>query len=210
MEMTATAPKKKFPLSLLLLVALFGVPPLAGWLFFLNPQWLPDKHNNHGALVQPSLPIHPLGLLKADGSAVTEESLSDAWRMLVIADKQCETSCQKMLSSLTQVQKATGAGRVRLRPVLLMLNEGATPILASDLAETEVIYAPPQALQAVKSQFQLSDNSIDENSFIIDPMGALMMRHNHSLLSQKQVLKDMEKLLKISQSWLKGAQYGHN
>jgi hypothetical protein len=45
--------------------------------------------------------------------------------------------------------------------------------------------------------------------FLIDPRGDLMMIHNTAIISAKQILQDLEKLLKVSQSWVKGGQYGH-
>ena len=36
-----------------------------------------------------------------------------------------------------------------------------------------------------------------------------MMSHDTTQLSAKEILQDLEKLLKASQSWVKGGQYGH-
>ena len=44
--------------------------------------------------------------------------------------------------------------------------------------------------------------------YILDPMGNLMMRYAHDAPA-KDTLEDMERLLKASKNWIKGAQYGH-
>ena len=48
----------------------------------------------------------------------------------------------------------------------------------------------------------------DNNVFIVDPQGNLMMRYQPDATA-KEILKDMEKLMKASKNWVKGAQYGH-
>jgi hypothetical protein len=44
--------------------------------------------------------------------------------------------------------------------------------------------------------------------YILDPLGNLMMRYP-SEAPAKDPLKDMERLLKASKNWIKGANYGH-
>jgi hypothetical protein len=44
--------------------------------------------------------------------------------------------------------------------------------------------------------------------YILDPMGNLMMRYAPDAPA-KDTLKDMERLLKASKNWIKGAQYDH-
>ena len=44
--------------------------------------------------------------------------------------------------------------------------------------------------------------------YILDPMGNLMMRYAPDAPA-KDTLSDMERLLKASKNWIKGAQYGH-
>ncbi len=48
--------------QLWLLIALFALPPIAAWLFYFNPQWLPTGRTNFGSLIEPPRamqPIHP-------------------------------------------------------------------------------------------------------------------------------------------------------
>ncbi len=215
MEMTAkvtpkTAPKG-LPVSLILLVLLFATPPMLGWLYFFNPQWLPDKHNNNGELIQPALSLEKYQLTNSSGEIVRSEMMSNAWRMLIFSQSGCEESCQQLLNNIQQIREATGAGRQRILPVLLLLSESSVLPRESHLpADMEVIYSPVSKTTELVNGLGLDTLSSSEQSFVIDPLGAVMMRHDHAVLTQKQILKDMETLLKISQNWVKGAQYGHN
>jgi len=56
--------------------------------------------------------------------------------------------------------------------------------------------------------FDVTRAAAPDNSYLIDPRGYLIMKHPSSL-PPKKILQDLEKLLKASQSWVKGAQYGH-
>ncbi len=47
-----------------------------------------------------------------------------------------------------------------------------------------------------------------DRTYILDPMGNLMMRYAADAPA-KDTLKDMERLLKASKNWIKGASYGH-
>ena len=49
--MTESSPKPRSLASLWVLIALFALPPMAAWLFYLNPDWLPDGRTNHGDLI---------------------------------------------------------------------------------------------------------------------------------------------------------------
>ncbi|MEH6624951.1 MAG: hypothetical protein V7739_00765 [Motiliproteus sp.] len=211
MEMTVKATRRSAPLTLLLLVALFAVPPLLGWLYFFNPQWLPDKHNNNGVLIQPSRSLQAVSLRSSDGRLINIGEMNNAWRMLVVSEAGCSEGCLERLDSLQKIRRATGAGRQRIQSVLLVLSGQSDTALQQRVPpETEIIYSSADQKSAVIALFEMENSAAADNSFVIDPLGALMMRHNHSILSQKQILKDMETLLKISQNWVKGTQYGHN
>ena len=218
MEMAVSAPqKKKPPLALLLLTLLFGLPPLLGWLFFLNPQWLPDRHSNHGELIHPAQPVSTLKLSWANGQAVVDQDFSDAWRMVVVAEDVCSTDCRQQLELIHQIRRAIGGNQQRIKAMLILLPTATTGFsdrqeLSDRLAaeSTETVWLAEQSQTDLQALLALQSRNSADYSFVIDPMGALMMSHNHQQLDQKQILKDMEKLLKISQDWVKGTQYGHN
>ncbi len=209
MEMTASPPQRSGRLTLIMLICLFAVPPLLGWLYFLNPQWLPDKRNNHGELIHPAIPVQGLPLTNRAGKPVAAEFFSDSWHMAVIVRGRCRSACQQQLQRIDQVRRAVGGSQQRIRPLLLLLPDSAGMVDIGTAVTVPALTVSVDGLPAAESTFGLAQIQISDYSFVIDPMGALMMKHNNRLLSQKQVLEDMEKLLKISQSWVKGADYGH-
>ena len=54
------------------------------------------------------------------------------------------------------------------------------------------------------SLFELNQVEASDHLFIIDPRGDLMMRHNLKTLKTKEILKDLQLLLKASANWVQG------
>ncbi|OMH30285.1 hypothetical protein [Motiliproteus sp. MSK22-1] len=217
MDMTASAPatKKYGSLTLLLLIGLFGLPPLMGWLFFLNPQWLPDKHSNQGELIHPARPVYPLQLKWNDGRLLKADEFNDAWRMVVVARGLCDEICGQRLTGIDEVRRAIGGNQRRILPLIILLpaeGGGSSSRVAAkaDEASTDTLWVTEESLEHFSQLFELDQHPLTDYTFVIDPMGALMMSHDQQRLSQKQILEDMEQLLKISQNWVKGTEYGHN
>ena len=228
MDITAPAPatKKYGSLTLLLLIGLFGLPPMMGWLFFLNPQWLPDKHSNQGELIHPARPVFSLQLEWSDDRLLNVEEFNDAWRMAVVATGYCDETCELLLKGINDIRRAIGGNQQRIKPLLILLPAGgpaegaikgnviaetqSSVALKVDHSNTDTLWLAEEAQERFSQLFELNQYPLSKHTFVIDPMGALMMTHDQQKLSQKQILRDMEQLLKISQNWVKGTEYGHN
>ena len=115
-----------------------------------------------------------------------------------------------MMRTLEAIRRATGGNQQRIRPLLLVLpGSGERQSQAGEL-DVERVWVSKASSDELSRMLGLPDRDLNDYSFVIDPMGALMMAHNHQLLESKQILGDMEKLLKVSQNWVKGTSYGHN
>lgn len=206
-SMQQDPPQKRSLLPLWILVALFALPSLAAWFFYLNPEYLPAGRSNRGELIHPVRPVADLALATPDGQTFPLRTLEGNWTMLATTEGPCAETCQRHLFEFNQIRLALADNRYRAERVLLY----ATPAQAADaeaMAErfpgTRVLIADADTVAEVQRRFE----PLADGRFLIDPMGNLMMRYAADA-PPKDMLKDLEKLFKASKNWIKGAQYGH-
>jgi len=198
--------------QLWILVAVFALPLIAGWFLHYNPQWLPHGRSNHGALIDPPRNMESITLQTPEKDAFDWSPLQGQWTLTVLAEGVCDDQCIEKLVRVRQIRRALGAERQRLERLLIMLPNAAgnleLPSL-DGLEGTRLAIAAAADKPAIQDEFAAVQMEIEKSLFIIDPRVDLMMAHDMSHITEKQILQDLEKLLKASQSWVKGGQYGH-
>jgi len=211
MQTEAIHPSRFKLLPLALLTLLFALPPLLGWIYFLNPQLLPTGRGNHGTLIDQPQSVLELPLRSENGERFNWGAIKGKWVLVNLTRGSCEKSCQEQLIQQRQIRLALGANRQRVARLLLILPEqqrqsaaqlpegvkGTFIALANDINEAQL-----------NKLFDVTRGAAQDSFYLIDPRGYLMMKYPSSLPS-KAILQDLEKLLKASQSWVKGGQYGH-
>ncbi len=211
MNQTPQAPvRRRSMLSLWILIAMFALPSAAAWFYYFNPQLLPEGRTNRGRLIEPPRPVADLELETPDGGILKLRSLQPNWALVTLARPPCDDHCRQTLVDFRQIRKALAENAERLVRLLILLPDGPSVSRGSweaDYAGTRVAFAS-SALQAVLSgSVGPAENPVNR-VFIIDPRGSLMMRYGvHT--PAKDILNDLEKLMKASKSWVKGGQYGH-
>jgi hypothetical protein len=110
------------------------------------------------------------------------------------------------LIELRQIRLALGESRYVVERLAVLVGDGATEP-GGPLAGTEVTRASSDRAAQLEAFFGPGPD-IWDRVYIVDPFGNLMMRYAAEAPA-KDVLKDMERLLKASKNWIKGAQYGH-
>lgn len=200
------------PLWLLFLV--FAAPVMAAWFLYLNPQYLPSGRTNRGELIE-SLVSLPSQVLIRDsmGREIDRSShLEGRWTLVVLARSPCDQSCRAQLQLIRQVRLALGESRFSVERLLMQIGEESNfaASLKDSLADLDGVYlASIRGPLAETFLSQLGDEASSVGRiYILDPMGRLMMRYAFNAPA-KDLLKDMERLLKASKNWIKGAQYGH-
>lgn len=185
---------------------------MAAWLFYFNPQWLPEARNNHGRLIEPPRPVGSLRLLTPAGTPFDWQTLQDHWTLTLVREGGCDAACIEVLIKARQIQRAAGANRRQIDRLLILLADRqgllAPPNLAG-LEGTVLAIADSDQRQALLTIFPADLSAQAIPLFLIDPRLDLMMTHDTSIIPAKQILQDLERLLKVSQSWVKGGQYGH-
>ncbi|MEW8240607.1 MAG: hypothetical protein AB2716_00345 [Candidatus Thiodiazotropha sp.] len=198
--------------SLWLLIALFALPMIAAWVLFLNPHWLPMGRTYHGELIDPPRPVESLRLQTAAGDWFDWQSVQDMWSMTLVSEGGCDAACIEILILVRQLRRATAANRQRIARLLILMPDANGRLELPNLGGlegTQLLIADSSQRGGVESLFplQLSEQAIP--IFLIDPRGDLMMKHDTTKNSSKEILQDLEKLLKASENWAQGGRYGH-
>ena len=189
------------------MVVIFALPAVAAWFFHFNPELLPATRVNRGELIEPVRPWpSELRLVRSDGSVFDAAAFRDHWTLLVVSRAPCGAECERRLAELRQIRLALGESRYVVERVALLAG-GAATALAEPFAGTDVVRADSSAEPALQALFGPGPD-IWDRVYVVDPFGNLMMRYAADA-PPKDVLKDMERLLKASKTWIKGAQYGH-
>ena len=197
-------------LPLLAMVAVFAAPMVAAWFLYLNPEYLPSARSNRGDLLEPVVPLEAsLGLEGPQGGPFDLGDLSGKWTLVAVSPAPCAEACRLRLADLGRVWAALGESRLNVERLLVVsVPEGGAAVdagFASELAGLRIAVAGPAAARALAAR--LGPGGL-ERTYILDPFGQLMMRYSPDAPA-RDLLKDMERLLKASKNWIKGAQYGH-
>jgi cytochrome oxidase Cu insertion factor (SCO1/SenC/PrrC family) len=189
-------------IQLLLIFGLFLIPPVGAWITW---QYLGDHGveatTNAGTLVSPAQPVRVKGLLTADGGQFDDAGLRGRWTYVMFAQQGCDDRCQQQLYLTRQVRMAMNKDVRRVQRLLVL---GSLP----DAALVQRLAAEHSDLRWVvqdaagdrfADQFQGAGfSSSGVQYFLLDPLGNLMMFYDLSTPA-KGMMKDLQKLLKISQ-----------
>lgn len=187
---------------------IFALPALAAWFFYLNPEYLPQARTNRGELIAPPVPLAPGALRSPDGTPFDWDRLSGHWTLVVPSQPPCATACLDKLAEIRQIRLAVGESRLSIERLLVLTETpSGPPALPPDLVGTLVATLSWADASELLTQIG-PDEALWDRIFILDPLGRLMMRYTPTAPA-KDVLKDLERLLKASKNWIKGAQSGH-
>lgn len=203
----AVSDKPRNWIPLLAMVVVFAAPVLAAWFFYFNPQYLPSTRSNRGELIQPVIPLSDaMGLREADGGTLDLNRFKDKWTLVSLSAAPCEAACREQRVVLRQIRLALGETRFSVERLQLLYGDspqGGEVEAEPAFEGMQVAFADTRLLDALGE----GEAALDR-LYILDPMGNLMMRYAPDAPA-KDTLKDMERLLKASKNWIKGASYGH-
>ena len=194
------------------MIVVFAAPVVATWFYFFFPQYLPETRSNRGEILHPpvSLP-QGLALSTSGGEPFDPASLHGAWTLVYLAGGACDQSCVDRLTQLRQIRLGLGEGR-KLVERLLLLGDPNAPLdedlMAGAFEGMGVARTDEAGLGSLLDALGSGPEGLGR-VYILDPQGRLMMRYGADA-PPDDVLNDLERLLKGSKNWIKGASYGHN
>ena len=208
MNQNAAAAQKPNRWPLLLMVVVFAAPILAAWFFYFNPEYLPATRSNRGELIEPMVKLDTdSGLLNPDGSPFDLANLSGKWTLVSLNRAPCGDDCRNRLTGLRQIRLALGETRFSVERLQILTDTDDTGALKQDFEGMHIVLAQGSAGTKLLDALGEGAAALDR-TYILDPMGNLMMRYQADAPA-KDTLKDMERLIKASKNWIKGASYGH-
>lgn len=186
--------------QLILLAVLFAAPVITAWLAWkLAVTEGVGATTNAGQLVTPARPLAAISLADADGEPLGDRLLTGRWSYVLLSTGGCGTACADKLYLTRQVRTGVSKDMQRVQRLLVVrelpADLGAMRATHPDL---KIAVLDAGAWQAFASQFGSHIDAEQGVFFMVDPLGNLMMRYD-SGVEPKGVLKDLRKLLKVSQ-----------
>lgn len=194
------------------LIAVFAAPILATWFYFFFPEYLPQTRSNRGEILKPAVALpEGLDLSTLDGDRFDPASLGGAWTLVYLAGGSCDPVCIDHLMQIRQIRLGLGEGR-KLVERLLLIGDPSAPLdqaLMDDaFSGMGVAQIDAGGLASLLGALGSGPEGLGR-VYLLDPQGRIAMRYAADA-PPKDILKDLERLLKGSKNWIKGANYGHN
>ena len=184
---------------LVLLIALFAIPPLAAWL--LIDKWRPEGVVAHGELLTPARPLPAWqGRDSNNGQPNDANVLRGRWNMVYLSSGEtCNQVCETSLYNMRQMKIALGKDMERAQTVLLLL-QAPDSELSSWLEQEH-----PAMLKFVLDDTTLPDfmaeafgsAAVDQGIYLVDPLSNVFMRYDPDV-NPRDILKDLQRLFKYS------------
>lgn len=178
-----------------ILILLFTLPMLAAWFAFRHGVLLPIHTTNRGTLLTPPVAIADLPMKDISGANVAEKFRGKWWLVYMTASPS-DSATQKSLYYMRQIRQATGKNRDRVARAMITL--GATPAVNEAFVGMNFYSLLPSNLQLLQSRIS-KKLALERGSFyLVDPHGNIMMFYAQDA-APKDILKDLERLLRVSQ-----------
>ncbi|MCB1773352.1 MAG: hypothetical protein KDI88_07015 [Gammaproteobacteria bacterium] len=202
MSVSDAQAQRRSRVQLLLIFGLFLIPPVGAWITwqYLGDHGVSDT-TNAGTLVSPARPVRVDGLEVADGKAFDAAGLRGRWTYVVFAPQGCDDRCEQQLYLTRQVRMAMNKDVRRVQRLLVLGNAPDTGFVRQLDAEHSDLHWVVQAGADQRFADQFRGAGYSGNGaqyFLLDPLGNLMMFYDLSTPT-KGMMKDLQKLLKISQ-----------
>ena len=195
----SSSDKKSNRLPMIGLFAVFIVPLIIAVVIYVYRDQMPiPGAKTEGELIRPARPVITFVEHGSPLEQLGTKAYKGKWTLTLYVQGKCDLSCEAALFMLRQVRIATGKNIGRVRRLALVQG---TEI---DAHTQRLLDRYPRMGVARIDQLDF-DNSGQEplqlipgEVYIVDPLGNFMMRYDNTLTA-KGLLKDLKKLLKVSQ-----------
>ncbi len=187
-------------LIIVMVFAMSVIPFIIAWFLFQNPEWL-ETGTNRGKLISPPVATELQDWQGLDEFSVRHMSeLKGRWVMVnLVSGPECKQQCQEAIHKTKQMRLMSNKDLTRIRRIVVFLTD-------IDLKNNKGLWQNDTRLLRARPSQQLSKkllkirngNVPDGMLMIMDPLGNLMMEYEPGF-NPYDVLKDLKKLLKISQ-----------
>lgn len=187
-------------LMLLLLAAIFLGPVLvAGYMYYAGVG-RPDARVNVGTLIDPPRPLPRAALLTPTGTPTAPDFLRGKWSLVYVGEGACDARCRQALDDIRATRLALDHDAPRIQRVFLF----ETTCCDKDLVQGEqaglvAAWLDEKEGAKLRAAFPVGAAPLAQRGlvYLVDPLGNLMMSYS-TPLDKRGVVKDLEKLLKLS------------
>lgn len=193
------------------ILAIFGIPVLvfifSSLLYYLvNTKTVELGTVNNGELITPPLPFSQLQTRPLSDTELMFDQAESKWSFVVMGDQYCTDNCERMLYIARQsiIALAKKMGRVQL--VYVTTDSAISTELAQRIKdEYQGIIVVASERKAIDQLFAAQDLDplAEQQFFVVDPRGWLMMRYSADNTQQdtlnvlgKAIVRDMKRLIK--------------
>lgn len=196
--------KKRTNKEFIWLMVIFILPVIAAVILFNVNGLRPTGTTNNGELITPARPLKNITLQQLDGGDFTNDQFQGKWTLVYISSSDCDDVCKQSIYKMRQLRWAQGDNMKRIQRLLLLADsehvETLEPVLKKYTGMLTVT-GDIKVVAEVISQFELKNKApaLGANRlYLVDPLGNLMMSYSVDA-EPEGIIKDMKKLLKISQ-----------
>lgn len=197
------AVQRKSRVQMVLIFLLFLLPPVAAVIAwkYVGEHGV-SATTNAGTLIAPARPLSFEGLQDRDGKVLGRNPSAGRWIYVLFAGADCDARCDRQLYLTRQTRIAVSKDIPRVERLLVFERQPAAA-LASRLAREHADLVWVVRSGAAAEGFERSFSgpgfaAAGAQFFLVDPLGNLMMHYDLGV-SARGILKDLQKLLKVSQ-----------
>lgn len=189
-------PRRLAPL--LVLTVLCGLPVVASWVLYLNPQLLPARGGQHGILIEPPLAVNGRGLRTPGGERPAPDALRGRWTLIWLTTEPCDRQCATVLRRMHAIRLALREYAAGFQSIAIGLEAEGQRLQARAPADVRVLIGSPEVLRQFGRRVAASAQGLPPGAFyVVDPRGSAMMRY--ALTEDPEgILEDLMRLLKYS------------
>ena len=184
----------KARIFLVAIIILFTAPFLSSWyLVFFTDFKKNDPGVQNGELIIPVVEIGPIETISIGGTE--KQALIGKWTIAGFVDGECDTKCQELLYKIRQLRLALGKNLDKVGRLIFSNHESILNFDAEFKGQKVVIDS--SELERVSQLFSNIPDFDQNDIFLIDPYGFVMMRYKRDVEPRK-IIKDIERLIKHS------------
>ena len=189
---------------LILLFAVFALPPLLSWfLFNYTVLGRGAGSGEHGTLIVPPRPVPDWTVIDMTGETRAEKPMHGKWTLVYLLRGQCRETCLGNLYRMRQLRLATGKYAQRVQRLVLVVDNDRQALTAEQLLDYPgqlVRFSESMGNGTLEALFRLGADDRpfnQERLYLIDPLGNLMMSYAADT-APSGIIKDLKWLLKYS------------
>jgi hypothetical protein len=162
----------------------------------------PEGRRNFGELIEPQKPLPDLSTQSLLGTKASLKTLKDQWLLISVSGGACDEACARHLYLQRQLLEGMGKEKDRIDWIWLIQDEGTVPAkILPALKDATVLRLPMNEIATWL--VPAKGRKLNDHLYLVDPMGNWMMRFpaDLDLSTASKAKKDMERLLRASDSW---------